>query len=157
MATMLDLSKATSRMTMTPALFRALLADVGEDDAHRLRDGTGWNLVEIMAHMRDIDAVFLGRARRIVAEDAPTYAVVDPDALAAERRYDAATLAETVAAFEANRAEFLAFLSTLSAEQAVRTAVHPETGPHTLADLAINTALHDMAHLHQILKAKGQA
>lgn len=154
---MLDSSKAISRLKMTPAIFRAVTG-VSEEQAHTLRDGgDGWNLVEIVAHVRDIDDVFFERARNMIEQDHPTHIPVDPDVLAAERAYDSLDLATVLAEFDAARTRFVAYLEGLSAEQWARTGLHPEAGEHTVLDLALNTVLHDIVHLHQLLKAQGQA
>jgi hypothetical protein len=144
-------AKALRTLRKTPALLEALLKGVTQEQAETLRDGS-WNLVFIVCHMRDYEAVAAQRVRDLLAGPNPTFAVVANDDLIRDNNYAAADLRQAVVAYAQLRRETVALLEPLADEQWLLTGVHPAQGPATLLDVAVNAGLHDVDHLEQIAR-----
>ncbi len=112
-----------------------------------------WSAVEIVCHLRDIEAFYLERIRLLLANSEPTLVLLDPDRWARERQYARNDLAEALATFRAARAETLAFLAALTPEQWERRAHHPIRGVVTVRNIVHSLAKHDQVHLAQLARA----
>jgi hypothetical protein len=151
---MLSTEKALRSLRKTPAVRDYVVRDVDQSRAQVARDGAdGWNVLEIVCHLNDLEAVYTGRARQILEQDNPHFAPVDQVGLVTANRYAEQNFRQVLAQFHEGRAAFLALLESLTPEQWERHGVHPETGDTTLREMAINTALHDLNHIEQIVKA----
>lgn len=101
-----------------------------------------------ICHVRDIEIDgYHVRFRRVRAEINPTLAPVDGGVLAEARQYSNANPAEVFATIRAARAETLALLDGVRAEEWQRTAVFAEYGMVTLHGLVHYLCSHDQQHL----------
>jgi hypothetical protein len=151
---MLSTEKALRSLRKTPAILDFVLRDVDQSRAQTARDGKdGWNVLEVVCHLNDLETIYTERARLILAQDNPHFAPVDQVGLVAANRYAEQHFRQMLARFHEKRGQFLALLEGLTPEQWERHGVHPETGDTTLRELAVNTALHDLNHIEQIVKA----
>jgi len=140
-------------MQKNAALYQMLLGGVSQEQATQARDGAdGWNVVEVLCHLRDFDGIFLTRAMQIVEQDNPTLTPYDHEALALENRYSEQVLADVLAAFLAHRQKFTDWYAERAEADWGRTATHPESGRLTLLDTAVQAATHDIDHLEQIVR-----
>lgn len=140
-------------MELTARTLGHLLAPVDQERATTLRDGPGgWTTVEVVCHLRDFDGFFRGRAEMMLEEESPQLPAYDHEAIAIERSYNADQLATAYDDFLASRAKTRALFASLTPEQWERGGIHPERGPFSLTDAAIQVGLHDMIHIEQILK-----
>ncbi len=154
--TMLTPGRFIRGMKKTPVLLDALLSGVTQERARAARDGAeGWNVVEIVCHLRDFDEIFFARARQIVEQDRPTLEPFDHEQMAKDRDYAAQDLNAAFEAYQATRQEFLAWLKARDEADWQRTGVHPEAGEYTLLEQALQVPLHDLDHLEQIARALG--
>lgn len=145
--------KALRTMRKGPAIYEALLAGVSQAQAASLRDGDdGWSVLEIMCHLRDVELIFTQRARDLLERPNPMFQVTSNDELAARGDYGAQDLRAVLAEYKALRAAFVALLEPLADAQWLLSGAHPEQGPATLLDVAINTGLHDVDHQEQIVR-----
>ena len=145
-------AKALRTLRKTPSILAALLQGVTQEEAVALRDGDdGWNVVFIVCHLRDVEAIFAQRVRDLLAGPQPTFAVVSNEELMRRSDYTAADLRQTLAEYAQRHREFIALLEPLNDEQWLLDGVHPAQGPATLLDVAINSGLHDVDHLEQIV------
>lgn len=104
--------------------------------------------IEQVCHVRDIEIEgYHVRFARTLAEDHPALASLDTEALARERSYGTADVAEAFASFRAARATTLALLRELPPEQFDRTAVFEGYGTLTLRSLVHYLCSHDQQHL----------
>jgi hypothetical protein len=146
-------AKALRTMRKGPAIVEALLAGVTQDQAVSLRDGEdGWNVLYILCHLRDIEALFTDRARDLLATPGATFRVVQNEVLIERGNYDAQDLRATLAEYTALRRAFVALLEPLADEQWLISGTHPDQGPATILDVAINTGLHDTDHIEQLAR-----
>jgi hypothetical protein len=145
--------KALRTLRKTPALLDALLRDVTQEEAATLRDGPdGWSVLFIACHLRDFEAIYRARIELMLTEEQPTFELTDNDELARRNAYAAQDLRAVLAETRAGRRSLLARLEQLSDEQWLRVGLHPEQGPTTVLDAAINAGLHDVDHAEQILR-----
>ncbi|MFN0093989.1 MAG: DinB family protein [Dehalococcoidia bacterium] len=121
---------------------------------HASLDGE-WSAHQHVFHLLANEHVFLGRIRRAIAEDVPTFERWDsPGHMAREyaREPDIETLAER---FMAARSETYEFCKGLSAEQWARTFVWPDGRTHDLAWLAEKVLWHALDHFATLLDYHG--
>src|SRR5207342_825442 len=91
--------------------------------------------IEQVCHVRDVEIDgYHVRFRRTLHESDPLLPGL-PVALAVERDYAHADVANALASFASARARTITLLSGLSAEQLARTAVFEDYGPVTLRSL----------------------
>ena len=151
--TMLTPGRFIKTLKRTPVLMDALLCGVTQERALAARDGDeGWTAVEIMCHLRDFEGIFFERAQRIVAEDNPELPYVDHEVLAREHDYLAQDLGAAYAAWIETRQAFIEWLKARETTDWERTGVHPENGPYTLLEQALQVCTHDVDHLEQIAR-----
>ena len=96
-----------------PLVLRRLVRDL---DEATLRTGPAegeWAIIEVVAHLADTEERSLARTRAMLADDEPTLAAYDPDALALERGYLRMDLETELARFERLRDELRALLGGL--------------------------------------------
>lgn len=144
-------TKALRTLRKTPVLLEALLQDVTQEQAVALCDGD-WNVIFVVCHMRDYEAIAAQRVRDLLAGPNPTFAVVSNDELIQGNNYAAADLRQALAAYAQQRRETIALLESLADEQWLLAGMHPAQGPATLLDVAVNAGLHDVDHLEQIVR-----
>jgi hypothetical protein len=151
--TMLTPGRFIRALKRTPVLLDSLLCGVTQERASAARDGAdGWNVVEIVCHLRDFEAIFFERAQRLVAEDHPVLPPFDHEVLARERDYAAQNLDEAFAAFVANREAFIEWLKARSEADWARTGIHPEYAEYSVLEQALQAVCHDIDHMEQIAR-----
>ena len=134
---------------LLPAL-DALLG--GQDEATwRTRPAPAeWAPVEIVCHLRDEEVEDFGARLRVVVLGEASFAPIDPERWAVERRYAEAAPDEALAALRSRRGESLAWLATVEAS-ALRGAVrHPQGVTLSGLDLLAAWICHDRLHLAQL-------
>lgn len=149
----LNPSKALRTMRKTPTILTTLLHGVPQAQAETWRDGAdGWSVLYIICHLRDIETLFMQRVEDMLAQPHPTFAVISNDQLIQQHNYGQQEMRHALAEYQTHRQAFLALLEPLTDEQWQRTGMHPEQGPATVLDIAVNTGLHDVDHLEQIVR-----
>lgn len=116
--------------------------------AARYRKG-GWTARQVLVHISDIEAVFLDRMRRLLAQDKALLMAIDPDGWADRLAYAKRDLGVAQAQFVAARSSIIELVE-MRRDEAGRTAVHSEQGRLTLADLVRRVEWHHRHHLEQI-------
>ena len=134
-----------------------ILQGVTNEQARTLRDGPdGWSIIEIVCHLRDFDEIFYQRAQMMQTQEQPQLPAYDHEAMAVDRAYQQADLAEAMAALKTSRGRFVSFLAALTPEQWERDGAHPERDSFTMTDAAMQVGLHDLDHLEQITRVLRQ-
>jgi hypothetical protein len=114
--------------------------------------------LEQLCHVRDIEIDgYQVRICRTLAEDHPTLASIDTDALVRERAYARDDATRALAAFRAARARTLQMIDNLGDDQLARTAVFEGYGPLTLRSLIHYLCSHDQQHLAGLQWLLGKA
>jgi hypothetical protein len=112
-----------------------------------------WSPREIALHLCDAELASVFRLKRTIAEPGGTVPAFDQDRWT-EALARVEDLEPALAAFAALRAEMAGVLRRLPADAWERTAVHPETGAHTLEDWLRGIVRHAENHIGQI-RAQG--
>lgn len=149
---------------MNPVTLSALAAFPDQLEAHYAAfpaDYTHWapsswegvpsealTAIEQVCHVLDIEVEgYQLRFARALAEQHPTLASIDTDALARERAYGQADAQATLAAFRQARAATMAVIGAMTPEQLERTADFEGYGPLTVRSLIHYLCSHDQQHL----------
>ena len=141
-------------MSAAPDALEGVLVGVDADLARRARGGDeGWNVVQVVCHLRDAEERAVERLRAMRDEDQPFLAAYDQDAWAVERDYADEDLRGAVAAFTGHRAAHVAALRALPAAAWERAGTHEEQGRVTILNHTIHIATHDLQHLAQVARA----
>jgi uncharacterized damage-inducible protein DinB len=136
----------------TPDLLRTLTRTVDDEQARQAPGDEEWSIVEVVAHLADVEDRAIQRIHRIVTETEPVLERMQPAQLAVERGYRQQRLSEVIPRFEQLRQERLRLLESLPAEAWERTARHVEHGVMTLYQLTVHMCQHDVTHLAQIAR-----
>ena len=155
-----DISTALDALAAFPSALQRRLQGLS-DAALRFKPAPNeWSVVEVVGHLCDVEALWAGRIRQMLASEQPAFPPFDPDALVAQQRYQEKQVAALLSTLAERRAEHLEFLRGLRAPQLERAGVHPVRGPVTVGSTIVILSGHDQLHLNQIeanLKAFGQS
>lgn len=144
-----------ARMSRTPdEIAEAIL---GQTDAvlSRRPDDKNWAAKEVICHLRDVEEIYLIRARTMLDNDEPKI-FADPtaiDRMAEHRQYSRSDATEALQAFRWWREESLGFLRGLTPAQRDRGCIHPTRGRLTIDQFVTMLAWHDDNHLDQLRRA----
>ncbi len=129
------------------------------DKVLRYRPAPGkWCILEIVAHLADVEIVYSYRMRQMMADKKPVIAPIDQDDWARNLGYLEASVAELVAQYGLNRHHNLRLLRRLKPEDLNKAAWHPELNADLrLEEMVSRLAHHDANHLEQIERLKKDA
>ena len=114
-----------------------------------------WCVLEILAHLADMEIVLGYRMRQMLADTKPVIAPLDQDAWARNLNYMDSRPAELVAFYGVARHHNLRLLRGLKLSDLARSAYHPEMQREmTVAEIVERIAVHGTNHLGQIEKLK---
>jgi len=130
-----------------PARAAELAAGLPDAACHWRPASGSWGMHQVVAHLAAGEPHFLGRMRRMAAEDNPFLPYFGPDVARPESDEAMPALLER---FREEREAMLRFLATLGADDWERPGVHETMGPTTLALQLQNTANHDAEHLSEL-------
>ena len=139
----------------TPVRLTELLDGIPKELARWTPAPGKWSILQIVCHLRDMERhAYLGRYRRLLAEEDPFLADIDSDALALESDYMSQDLDAAFADWKALRAESLALLDgdpPLTEAQWERGGTHEGVGRLTMEGYLKRHAIgNDTAHHNQI-------
>ncbi len=153
MNTLYTPDRALMWLRKTPVILSAILRDVDQTKAMGNRDGDdGWNVLEIMCHLNDLEDVYNQRLRATLEQDRPALIGFKPLEAVIEHDYAHQIFSDVVQSYLVRRTEKLRLLESLSAEQWQRVGVHADYGDMRVLDQAVATALHDVNHTEQIVR-----
>ena len=114
-----------------------------------------WSILEVLAHLADVEIVYGYRVRQVIADKEPVFAPIDQEDWARHLHYDEASAAESVALYRANRLANLRLLKRVTPGQLDRAGFHPELKRKvTLGEWIERMASHGASHLGQIERLK---
>jgi hypothetical protein len=144
-------------LEVTPEVLEGLLRGVpsGSPVWDARPDPERFTLREMLAHLVDMEGVWLERAERTCREEEPLLPDCDPDDLATRRDYGGADPMESLARFREARSRLIALLRS-QPEQSWQRCGHRElVGRLTLERQAACTAAHDAYHTRQTVGMAG--
>src|SRR6266478_59502 len=117
-----------------------------------------WCVLEILAHLADIEIVYGHRLRQMLADEKPVIAPMDQDAWARNLGYMETPAPELVAAYGLNRHHNLRLLRRLKLADLAKSAFHPEYQKDvTVAEMVEKMSGPGANHLEQIERLKREA
>jgi hypothetical protein len=147
-------AKALRTLRKTPAILSALAGTLTQQEAQTRRDGpTGWNMLFVLCHLRDYERVVQQRIQLTLEQNHPTMPAWDPATAVATGNYAAQNFSQTLAEWRDLRDQTVLWLESLLPDAWARTCITLQ-GEATLLEVAINTGLHDVDHIEQIVKCK---
>jgi hypothetical protein len=136
-------------LEVAPNAFFHVIDDVR---AKRYRDRIEperFDLVEMVAHLADLEDLFLERMRLAYEYPGSECSNIDPDARCTEKHYTTRDLHHELEVYRNRRNDTLDFLRNLQPGEEARAVQHPTLGELTIATIAGNTVAHDLYHLEQ--------
>lgn len=146
------LAETVDLLQRTPAVVRALLADLPESWTGTADTPDGWRPKDVVGHLITGEQTdWIARTRRIL-EEGPAKPFDRFDRFAMLERDTDATLGELVERFAELRAENIRRLGDLIRDEADldRRGLHPSLGEVTLRELLATWTVHDLDHVSQI-------
>ena len=117
-----------------------------------------WCILEILAHLADMEILYGYRIRQMLADKDPVIAIIDQDAWAQNLGYMQESPAELVAAYGLNLYGNIRLLRRLKEPDLEKGAYHPEQKRKvTVAEYVGMLAGHGANHLQQIERLKKEA
>ncbi|HEY7096721.1 MAG TPA: DinB family protein [Terriglobales bacterium] len=117
-----------------------------------------WSILEILAHLADMEILYAYRLRQMLADENPVIAPINQDAWAAKLGYTESTPAELVALYGLNRHATLQLLRRIKPDDLEKGAFHPELKRKVnVSEIVQMMSRHGPNHLEQIEKLKKQA
>ena len=136
-------------LEQTPVILKAMLKGSDRETLDWKPAPERWSISEVLAHLADVEAMFLRRTRRMVEEENPPLEDYDPGIHEAAGAYKGKDPFQSLEALETSRAESLAFLKSLDEKSSGRTGKHAKLGEVTLGQLLQHWAYHDLGHIRQ--------
>jgi hypothetical protein len=121
-------------------------------DPNKPVDG-GWNIHQIAAHVRDVDAQVYGlRIRRTLAEDHPTFPNFDADAWVASQYQAGEPLEKILGELDGSLHELVSWLKSQPATAWSRVGRHEINGEYALQTWVERSLAHIEEHLQTVNK-----
>lgn len=134
-----------------PEYLNSRFGHLSREDATRPGPGNGFSPVEQCWHLVDLEREgFARRMQRIRLEDKPVLPDFDGSTIARDRNYRGKSLSEALVEFRAARAESIALIQAIRAEEWERNGVQEGVGNVHLCDIPVMMLEHDTAHRVEI-------
>jgi hypothetical protein len=147
-----------SVLAETPTRLRALLYRLPESQLRSRPAPDRWSLLEIVAHLSDVEIVIGWRTRSILGgpDGIPIHAY-DQNAWQQSLRYNDRELAPTLDAFTAARDNNVRLYRSLTEADWNKYGLHSERGRESVRDTVRLQAGHDLNHLRQVEALLGKS
>lgn len=136
-------------LELAPSAFFHVIDDVRPEKYQERLGADRFNLSEMVAHIADLEDVYLERMRLALEKPGSAIEGLDPDARAEAKSYATRDLHHELEVYRNRRNDTLDFLKNLNPGDEKLTVKHPHFGELTITDLAINVVTHDTFHLEQ--------
>lgn len=142
----------------TPKKLAGLVRKLSPKQLTRRPEPDKWSIAEILAHLVDAEIVGSWRMRQVLGNNGATLQAFDQNMWAKTFDYAHRDPKESMAVFQALRANNLAMLKALPKELWENYGMHQERGKESVAHIVRMYAGHDLNHLAQVEKiAKNKA
>jgi DinB superfamily len=139
------------RMRANAAVFAALVAEVGEEQARWRPEPEQWSMLEVLNHLADEEVEdFRARLDATLNRPGTSWAPIDPQGWVRTRAYNDRSLAESLERFLSRRRESIDWLQGLAAPDWSLAYEHPKAGPISAGDLLTSWVAHDHIHIRQL-------
>ncbi len=135
---------------------RLLLAihGIAEDELRRVEGEGKWSILDVIAHLGDLEIVYAVRIRTALATPGADVPALSQAEWIANVHRRGEPLSELLEQFWFHRRANLALKARLTDEELARTGRHPMYGVLTVAQMYERIANHDERHLAQIERIK---
>jgi hypothetical protein len=148
----LDPAAIADLLEVAPVVLDAELRAAGDELASWPPGPGEWSMKACVGHLIEAERRgFAGRIKIIVGSDRPTLETWDQPSVALERRDHERPLEPLLAEFRSMRAEGVALVRSLGADDLDRVGLHPEVGELRVRDLLAEWVHHDRNHVRQAL------
>ncbi|MEN8243259.1 MAG: DinB family protein [Chloroflexota bacterium] len=142
---------STAIMRSIPAVLSSFLGDVSPADWHTPLSKDGWNLTEIICHLRDVDReIYIPRLNQVKENERPFIEAIDADSWAEERNYKQQDGKQAFVDFTSARIKLLELINSFDSHSWQKEIRHTIFGPLSLAELLKISARHDKLHIQYI-------
>jgi uncharacterized damage-inducible protein DinB len=153
-----ELQSAIVEIERNAEAVAASLAGLPDTTLRYKTDPRKWCILEILGHLADVELVYGHRLRQAIAEQDPTFAVMEQDDWARNLGYLDSAAEDLLEVYGVNRAATLRLLRRVHPEDLAKGGFHPELGRKlTVAELVERIRKHDPNHLGQIERLKQAA
>ena len=149
----IDLHWAEGRLARQAAVIYALVAGIGDEQAHWQPSPDDWSVVEVINHLYDEEREdFRQRLDLILRDPTADWPPIHPGAWVTERRYNDRDLATSVQALQLEREKSLAWLYGLAQAHAdlTITKTDPRLGSMAAGEMLAAWVAHDCLHIRQL-------
>jgi len=155
----LNTDKALRSLRKTPVILDAFLRNLSSERARTATDGPhGWSVLFVMCHLNDYETIYAERVQMMLDQEYPRFPnPLTNDELIAHNNYANQDVHQIFQDYRVKRRAYVKLLENLTPDQWQRPGIHPTTGETTVLEFAINTAIHDLNHIEQIVRALGLA
>lgn len=149
----MEIEQITATMQANAQRIVAWVAGVGEAQARWKPDAANWSILEVVNHLLDEEREdFRQRIDYTLHRPSEVWPPIDPSGWVTARRYNERDLAESLAAFLAERERSLVWLRGLPAPDWETTAIAPWGDPFPAGKLLAAWVAHDLLHLRQLVE-----
>jgi hypothetical protein len=135
-------------------IIRALLLGVTSDEAHFKPNADTWSILEVVCHLYDEEREdFRQRLDIILHRATEPLPPIHPGAWVSERRYNERDLAESLAAFLAEREQSLTWLKNLSAPNWAAEYTN-QSRSIKAGEMLASWVAHDNLHTRQLVELR---
>lgn len=150
-----ELKKHLDAAETSPKQIAAAVSGLPEKTLRYKPAPNKWSILEILAHLADMEILYAYRIRQMLADKKPVIAPIDQDDWARNLGYMETPPAELVALYGLNRHYNLRLLRRLKPGDLDKSAFHPEYKKDvTVAEMVERMGGHGANHLEQIERLK---
>ena len=153
-----ELKKHLEAAEKSPKQIAAAVSGLPEKTLRYKPAPNKWSILEILAHLADMEILYAYRIRQMLADKKPVIAPIDQDDWARNLGYLETPPAELVSLYGLNRHHNLRLLRRLKPGDLEKGAFHPEYKKDvTVAEMVERMGGHGANHLEQIERLKKEA
>jgi hypothetical protein len=153
-----ELKKHLDAAEKSPKEIAAAVSGLQDKVLHYKPSPDKWCILEILAHLADMEILYAYRLRQMLADKKPVIAPIDQDDWARNLGYMESSPPELVALYGLNRHHNLRLLRRLKPADLEKSAFHPEYKQDmTVAVIVERMGGHGSNHLAQIEQLKKEA
>ncbi len=145
-----DAAAVTDRLERSIQRITWAMLDCEPADLNVAPDVSEWSPIQILAHLRASNDLYVSRVMLILTSDAPTLTLLDVDRWMELAGYTIAPLDQTLMVFQRQRQELIWQLRHLPDIGWDRIGRHPEQGDLTLLAMLTAQARHEEEHVEQL-------
>ena len=146
-----------TRLEKGPDALGKILGGLSDEALRRRPADDAWSLVEIVCHLRDVEALFAERFTKAAFSERPAFGTMDNERVATALHYREADAAAALKEWRRRRADTLTLLRALPTPAWQRVGLHPKRGETTIERMAQILADHDGGHTERARELRGAA